>query len=92
MRTRALPFIPGGVTMANLYDKFMELEDIRRVGRAELALNTLQVIGRALNDGYDNPFPRLDRHEMPLDTWFYEILSRLNNDQDSDFYYKRWVE
>ena len=92
MRTRALPFIPGGVTMAHLYDKLMDLEGIARVGRAELALNTLQVIGRALNDGYDNPFPRLDNHEMPLDAWFYEIVSRLNNDQDSDFYYKRWIE
>ena len=91
MRTRALPLIPGGITMANLYDRLMEREGIRRVGRAELALNTLQVIGRALTEGYDNPFPRLDAHEMPLDTWFYEILMRLNNDEDSDFYYKHWI-
>ena len=91
MRTRALPFIPGGVTMANLYDKLMEKEGIRRVGRAELALKTLQIIGRALTEGYDNPFPRLDGHEMPLDSWFYEIVQRLNNDENSEFYYKRWL-
>lgn len=92
MRTRALPFIPGGVTMANLYERLMQKEGIRRIGRAELALNTLQIIGRALTEGYDNPFPRLDGHEMPLDEWFYEIVSRLNNDENSDFYYKRWLE
>jgi hypothetical protein len=92
MRTRALPFIPGGVTMANLYERLMQKEGIRRIGRAELALNTLQIIGRALTEGYDNPFPRLDGHEMPLDEWFYEIVSRLNNDENSDFYYKHWLE
>jgi len=92
MRTRALPFIPGGTTMANLYDRLMEKEGIQRVGRAELALNTLRVIGRALIEGYDNPFPRLDKHEMPLDQWFYEIVSRINNDENSDFYYKHWLE
>jgi hypothetical protein len=92
MRTRALPFIPGGLAMANIFDKLMAKEGVRRVGRAELALNTLRVIGRALNEGYDNPFPRLDKHEMPLDEWFYEILLRINNDEDSDFYYKRWLE
>jgi len=92
MRTRALPFIPGGVTMANLYDRLLQKEGIRRIGRAELALNTLQIIGRALTEGYDNPFPRLDGHEMPLDQWFYEIVSRVNNDENSDFYYKRWLE
>lgn len=92
MRTRALPFIPGGVTMANLYERLLQKEGIRRIGRAELALNTLQIIGRALTEGYDNPFPRLDSHEMPLDEWFYEIVSRLNNDENTDFYYKRWLE
>ena len=91
MRTRALPFIPGGTTMANLYDKLMQAEGICRVGRAELALNTLQVIGRALTEGYDNPFPRLDSHEVPLDPWFYEIVKRLNNDENSDFYYKHFL-
>ena len=92
MRTRALPFIPGGISMANIYDALMEKEGIRRIGRAELALNTLDVIGRALTEGYDNPFPRLDSHEMPLDPWFYEIVSRVNNDENSQFYYKHWLE
>jgi len=91
MRTRALPLIPGGVTMANLYDHLMAREGIQRVGRAELALNTLQVIGQTLTEGYDNPFPRLDSHEIQLDTWFYEILCRLDNDENSKFYYKHWL-
>lgn len=92
MRTRALPLIPGGTAMANLYDKIKEKEGIRHIGRAELALDTLQVIGRALNEGYDNPFPRLDGHEIPLDFWYYEMLQRINNDENSDFYYKHWLE
>ncbi len=91
MRTRALPFIPGGTTMANLYDKLMGIEGIRRVEQPELALETLQLINRALTEGYDNPFPHLDKHEMPLDNWFYEIVRRINNDETSDFYYKRWL-
>ena len=92
MRTRALPLIPGGSAMANLYDKIKEKEGIRHIGRAELALDTLQVIGRALNEGYDNPFPRLDSHEIPLDFWYYEVLQRINNDENSAFYYKHWLE
>jgi len=91
MRTRALPFIPGGTTMANLYDKLMDMEGIRRVEQPELALQTLRLISRALTEGYDNPFPHLDSHEMPLDNWFYEIVQRINNDENSDFYYKRWL-
>ena len=31
MRTRALPFIPGGTTMSYVYDKLMERAGIRRV-------------------------------------------------------------
>jgi hypothetical protein len=92
MRTRALPFIPGGMAMANIFDRLMVKEGVQRVGRAQLALNTLQVIGRALTEGYDNPFPRLDKHESPLDEWFFEVLLRINDDEDSDFYYKRWLE
>ncbi|MFQ5578751.1 MAG: hypothetical protein ACE5G8_17375 [Anaerolineae bacterium] len=92
MRTRALPFIPGGLTMARLFDRLMRQEGIRRVEQPELALNTLHVIAQALTEGYDNPFPRLDKHEMPLDEWFYEVVRRINNDEESDFYYKRWLE
>jgi len=91
MRTRALPFIPGGTTMARLFDTLMRKEGIRRREQPELALDTLQVIGRALTEGYDNPFPRLDKHEMPLDVWFYEVVKRINNDENSDFYYRRWL-
>ncbi len=90
MRTRALGLIPGGTTMSYLYAHLMRQEGIRRIDLPELALNTLQVMGQVLTQGYDNPFPRLDAYEMPLDEWFYEVLARLNNDQDSDFYYKRW--
>ncbi|MFQ5613014.1 MAG: hypothetical protein ACE5H9_12870 [Anaerolineae bacterium] len=92
MRTRALPFIPGGMTMARVFGKLMEREGIRRIEVPELALMTLDRIGKALTEGYDNPFPRLDAHEMPLDEWFYEVVLRLNDDESSDFYYRRWLD
>jgi len=91
MRTRALPFIPGGMAMGNLYDELMKIEGVRRIEQPELALQTLEIIGRALNDGYNNPFPRLDKHEAPLDEWFYEIIQRVNNTPNSPFYYKHWL-
>jgi len=91
MRTRALPLIPGGMTMANVSDKLMEKEGIRRVDIPELALGGLDRVGKALTQGYDNPFPRLDSHASHLDEWFYEVTARLNNNQDSEFYYKRWM-
>ena len=91
MRTRALAFIPGGTTMSNVYDRLMEKEGIRRVDIPELGLGMLDRIGRAL-DGDDNPFPRLDIHEAALDHWFFEVVSRLNDDEDSDFYFKRWID
>jgi hypothetical protein len=91
MRTRALPLIPGGMTMANVIDKLMQKEGVRRLDIPELALNALDRVGRALTEGDYNPFPRLDKHEAHLDEWFYEVLIRLNNDENSDFYYKRWM-
>jgi len=92
MRTRALPLIPGGMTMANVMDKLMEKEGIRRLDVPELALGALERVGRALTEKDYNPFPRLDKHEAHLDEWFYEVLVRLNNNENSDFYYKRWME
>ena len=91
MRTRALPFIPGGTTMAKVYDFLMNKAEIRRIEQPELALNTLQVIAQTLAEENYNPFPRLDAHEAPLDDWFYEVVQRLNNDENSDFYFKRWM-
>ena len=91
MRTRALPFIPGALTMANINDKLMQREGIRRRDVPELALGALERVGQALTAGYDNPFPRLDAHDAHLDEWMFEIAARLNNDENSDFYYKRWV-
>ncbi|GAB4442933.1 MAG: hypothetical protein Kow0031_25080 [Anaerolineae bacterium] len=91
MRTRALPLIPGGMTMANISDKLMEKEGIRRIDVPELALGALDVVGKALTEGYDNPFPRLDSHDTHLDVWFYEVIRQLNNNENSDFYYKRWM-
>ncbi|MEM7343012.1 MAG: hypothetical protein AAF485_02105 [Chloroflexota bacterium] len=91
MRTRALPFIPGGMTIANVNEKLMELEGIRRLDVPELALGGLDKVGKALTAGYDNPFPRMDSHDSHLDEWLFEILARLNNNESSDFYYKRWV-
>lgn len=91
MRTRALPLIPGGITMADVSEKLMQKEGIRVVGVPELAVAALDRVGKALTQGYDNPFPRLDSHDAHLDEWFYEVIARLNNDENSDFYYKRWV-
>jgi hypothetical protein len=91
MRTRALPLIPGGTTMAQVFDRLLQKEGIPRIEVPELALRTLDRIGKALTAGYDNPFPRLDSHEMQLDEWFYDIVLRLNDDENSDFYYKRWI-
>lgn len=91
MRTRALPLIPGGLTMASVSEKLMEKEGIRQVEVPELALGALDRVGKALTDGVDNPFPRLDSHDSHLDEWFYEVTARLNNDENSDFYYQRWT-
>jgi hypothetical protein len=51
----------------------------------------LDRIGRAVRGESDNPFPRLDLHEASLDRWFLEVLTRLNEDENSDFYFKRWI-
>lgn len=91
MRTRALPFIPGGMMMANLNETLMKKEGIRRRDVPELAVAALHRVGQALTEGYDNPFPRTDDHDSHLDEWLFEVSARLNNDENSDFYYKRWV-
>jgi hypothetical protein len=91
MRTRALPFIPGGMMMANLNETLMKKEGVRRRDVPELALAALDRVGKALTQGYDNPFPRLDDHDAHLDEWLFEVSARINNDEGSEFYYKRWV-
>ena len=55
-------------------------------------MRTLDRIGKALRGESDNPFPHLDIHEAPLDLWFCEVVQRLNNEEDSDFYFKKWIE
>jgi hypothetical protein len=91
MRTRALPFIPGGMTLADVNQTLMEREGVRWIEVPELALAALDTVGKALTAGYDNPFPRLDKHDAHLDEWFYEVIKRLNNNEDSDFYYRRFL-
>lgn len=91
MRTRALPLIPGGMTVAAVNESLMKREGIRRRGVPELALMGLDFVGKTLTEGYDNPFPRTDDHDSHLDIWMFEVLGRLNNDENSDFYYKRWM-
>lgn len=92
MRTRALPFIPGGSTMSYVYDKLMQKAGIRRVDVPELGLGMLDEIGKALVTDDFNPFPRLDAHEMSLDLQFYEVVKQLNEDPESPFYYKKWFD
>jgi hypothetical protein len=91
MRTQALSFVPGGYAMSYLYDWLMQKEGVRRKEVPELAVAMLDRIGKAISGEYYNPFPRLDEHEAPLDLWFFEILTRLSNDEDSDFYYERFL-
>ncbi len=92
MRTRALPFIPGGMMTASVMDTLMRREGIRPLGVPELAVMALDRVGRALSGELDNPFPRLDAHDAHLDEWLFEVVSRLNNDENSDFYYRRWID
>jgi hypothetical protein len=91
MRTRALAFIPGGLMMAGLIETLMRKEGIRKVDVPELALQALDRVGKALSGGYDNPFPHLDTHDAHLDAWMFEVAARLNNDENSEFYYKLWT-
>jgi hypothetical protein len=91
MKTQALSMVPGAMAMACLYDTLMEKEGIRTVYPSQLALGMLDRIGRAVKGESDNPFPRLDLHEASLDLWFLEVLTRLNEDESSDFYFERWI-
>jgi len=91
MNTRALGMIPGGVAMYHLYGKLMEKQGGPRPGTGELALGMLERIGRAVLREDDNPFPRLDGPEALLDLHFLEVVTRLNADENSDFYYRRWL-
>ena len=77
--------------MSYVYDKLMRLSGIRKIDVPELGLGMLDCIGKALRGEDENPFPHLDRHESPLELWFYEILKRVNTDPSSEFYYKKWV-
>jgi len=91
MKTRALNMIPGGVAMYGLYEKLMEKEGVRRVLIPEIALGMLDRMGKRVSLEEDNPFPRLDQHEAMLDLYFFEVVQRLTMDEDSDFYYQRWL-
>ncbi len=91
MKTRALSYIPGGKLMALLYDELRRREELPFIDIPELAVAFLDRIGRVLHKGVDNLFPRLDLHEASLDFWFYEVMQRLNLDEDDEFYYKRWI-
>ncbi|MFZ5432263.1 MAG: hypothetical protein ACOZB3_00670 [Calditrichota bacterium] len=92
MRTRALGFIPGATPQWYLLSRLMDLSGIRRRDVPELALGVLDQIARALSGGPYNPFPRLDDHETPLDEWYRQIVLRLNNDENSEFYWKEWIK
>jgi len=91
MRTRALPLIPGGLTIADVNEKVMQKEGVRRLDVPELALKGLDFVGKALTAGYDNPFPRADAHDAHLDEWMFEVVARLNTDENSEYYYQHWI-
>ncbi len=92
MRTRALPFIPGGVVMSRVYDNVLRRSGVSRIDIPELGLGMLHQIGQRLNDKDDNPFPRYDAHEAPFDEWMYEVLALTNDDESSKFYYENWLD
>ena len=92
MRTRALGFIPGATPQYYLLTRLMDLSGIRRREVPELALGVLDQFGRAVSGGPFNPFPRLDDHEAPLEEWYRQIVLRLNNDEDSEFFWKHWIK
>lgn len=92
MRTRALPFIPGGVVMSRVYDNILRKSGIFRIDIPELGLGMVHQIGQRLTDKDDNPFPRYDAHEAPFDEWIYEILNLINDDENSKFYYENWLD
>jgi len=91
MNTHALSMIPGGVAMYHLFQKIMQDQGVKPPSVPELALGVLDQLGKALTGKDKNPFPRLDAHEAPFDLWFIEILKRLNQDERSEFYYKKWI-
>jgi hypothetical protein len=91
MRTRALGFIPGATPQWHLLNRLMDLSGIRRRDVPEIGLGVLDQIGRALSGGPYNPFPRLDDHESPFDEWFWQVVLRLNEDENSEFYWKEWI-
>ncbi|MBU0508665.1 hypothetical protein KKH27_07515, partial [bacterium] len=92
MRTRALGFIPGATPQWHLLCRLMDLSGIRRRDVPELALGVLDQIARASAGGPYNPFPRLDDHESPLDEWYRQVVLRLNNDENSEFFWKEWMK
>jgi len=92
MRTRALGFIPGATPQWYLITRLMELSNIRRRDVPELALGVLDQISRAASGGPYNPFPRLDDHESPLDEWYRQIVLRLCDREDDEFYWKNWIK
>ncbi len=92
MKTRALPLIPGGLFMANMYESIMKTHGESPKSIPALALEMLDTVGNTFESGPAfNPFPRLDGYEAKYDEWFYEVAPRLNTDESSPFYYKRWV-
>lgn len=91
MRTRAISFIPGATPQWHLMSRLMDLSGVRRRDVPELALGVLDQIGKALSGAPYNPFPRLDDHESPLDEWYLQVVLRLNNEENSEFFYKNWI-
>ena len=91
MKTRSLAFIPGGTLMGMVFDELRHRSGLPFVDIPELAIAMIDTMGKAEKNGVDNPFPRLDMTEASLELWFYEVMARLTNDKNSDFYYEKWI-
>ena len=92
MKTRALFLIPGGRILWYVYSRLLRDAGIKRLDVPELGVAVLDLLGKALVERDDNPFPRLDTHEVALDLYFFEVLKRLNNDPASEFYFLKWID
>lgn len=92
LANRFLGYIPGAKPQSFIYDRMMKLSNIFRRDIPEIGLNMMNAVGRAIHSESFNPYPRLDRHETPLDEWYWEVLTRLNNESGSRFFWKKWIE
>jgi hypothetical protein len=91
MDTPALLFLPGGRLIRDLMKKIMEKNGQRPKPVSAVALELWHLVGHYIGRKMFNPFPRLDCYESQFDLPFFYLLERLNSDESSEFYYRKWI-